>query len=100
MSSGSRRSWAACCPVQIADSPLTAEMTGDVRADNTKLLLRRILERFVPGAPTLLVVEDAHWLDSVSWGLLLDAATSVRPLMTVVATRPPGEPVPPTSRNW
>jgi class 3 adenylate cyclase/tetratricopeptide (TPR) repeat protein len=82
-------------PVQIPDSPLTAEMTGDVRADNTKRLLRRLLERYVTGGQTLLVVEDAHWLDSVSWGLLLDAVSSVRPLMTVVATRPLGEPAPP-----
>ena len=59
-------------PVQIPDSPLTAEMTGDVRADNTKLLLRRILRALRVAGPTLLVVEDAHWLDSVSWGLLLE----------------------------
>ena len=79
--------------IQIPDTPLTAEMTGDVRADNTKRLLRQILQRFAEASPMLLVVEDAHWLDSASWGLLLDVVNGVRPLMVFVATRPLGDSV-------
>lgn len=81
-------------PVQIPDNELTVEMTGDVRADNTRHLLARILEHGTSSALTLLVVEDAHWLDSNSWALLLDVLATVRPLLTVVASRPPGDPVP------
>ena len=84
----------AVLPVHIADTPLTAEMTGDIRAENTKRLLSRVLQRFATEHPTLLAIEDVHWLDSSSWGLLLDVAQSVRPLMTLAATRPLGDPVP------
>src|SRR5262249_11291138 len=84
-------------PVQIADSPLTSEMTGEVRADNTRHLLRTILQRAAADRPTMLVVEDAHWFDSASWGLLLDVLQEVRPLCTIVASRPFVEPTP---REW
>ena len=84
-------------PVQIADTPLTSEMTGEVRADNTRNLLRAILQRASNDEPTMLVVEDAHWFDSASWGLLLDVLQEVRPLCTIVASRPFVEPAP---REW
>jgi class 3 adenylate cyclase/tetratricopeptide (TPR) repeat protein len=82
---------------QIPDTPLTAEMTGEVRADNTRLLLREILQDAARESPTLLVLEDAHWLDSASWNLLLDVVQSVQPLCTLVASRPFSEPAP---REW
>jgi predicted ATPase len=69
-------------------------MTGDVRADNTRRLLVRILRSVASASPLLLLVEDAHWLDSTSWSLLLEIARGVQPLLTVVAARPPAEPVP------
>src|SRR4029078_10908615 len=64
----------AVLPVHIADTPLTAEMTGDIRAENTKRLLSRVLQRFATEHPTLLAIEDVHWLDSSSLGLLLGVA--------------------------
>ena len=72
-------------------------MTGEVRADNTRNLLRQILQRAVADPPTMLVLEDAHWLDSASWSLLLDVLQEVRPLCTIVASRPFVEPAP---REW
>ena len=59
-------------PVGIPDNELTAAMDGNVRAENTKLLLASILRHATAAAPALLVVEDAHWLDSNSWALLLE----------------------------
>ncbi|MGA2551271.1 MAG: adenylate/guanylate cyclase domain-containing protein [Burkholderiaceae bacterium] len=81
-------------PVQIPENELTQEMIGDVRAENTRQLLAKILENEVKTLPTLLEVEDAHWLDSNSFALLLEVVQSVHPLVTVVATRPYAEPVP------
>ncbi|MGB0385679.1 MAG: adenylate/guanylate cyclase domain-containing protein [Ardenticatenaceae bacterium] len=43
----------------------------------------------------LLIIEDAHWLDSASWALLRMVERDVRPLLLVMATRPIPEPVPP-----
>ena len=79
--------------IQIPDNELTREMVGEVRAQNTRQLLATVLQREVATMPTLLEVEDAHWLDSNSLALLLEVLQSVRPLLAVIATRPPADPV-------
>jgi hypothetical protein len=40
------------------------------------------------GKPLLLIMEDAHWLDSVSWTLLRRVQRVLRPLLLVLAARP------------
>ena len=75
-------------PVGIPDNELTAAMDGNVRAENTKLLLASILRETTAEAPALLVVEDAHWLDSNSWALLLEVVQSVPRALIAVTTRP------------
>ena len=74
--------------VPIPDNETTAAMSGDVRADNTTLLLTRLLSRLTTTAPVLLVVEDAHWLDSNSWSLLHEVVRSVPRLLALVTARP------------
>jgi class 3 adenylate cyclase/tetratricopeptide (TPR) repeat protein len=75
-------------PVGIPDNALTAAMDGNVRAENTKLLLASILRHATAAAPVLVVIEDAHWLDSNSWALLLAVVQSVQRALFVVTTRP------------
>jgi class 3 adenylate cyclase/tetratricopeptide (TPR) repeat protein len=84
----------AVVAIQMPDNELTQEMIGDVRAENTRQLLAKVLLHEAATMPTLLQVEDAHWLDSNSLALLVEVAHSVRPLLTVIATRPPATPVP------
>jgi len=76
-------------PVAIPDNEVTTAMTGELRADNTTMLLTRILSRVTADEPVLLLVEDAHWLDSNSWGLLHDVVRSVPRLLALVTTRAP-----------
>ncbi len=75
-------------PVPFPDNDLTVEMTGDVRADNTRRLLVAILQHAVRDQPTLLIAEDMHWLDSASAALLHDVARDVQPLLVAATTRP------------
>ena len=75
-------------PTPIPDNQVTAAMSGDVRADNTTMLLTRILSRCTASAPVLLIVEDCHWLDSNSLGLLTEIVQTVPRLVTLVLTRP------------
>ena len=51
----------------------------------------RLLRTLTAGTPTVLVVEDAHWLDSASTGLVLALSRERMPLLLVVATRSQGE---------
>ena len=79
-------------PVGIPDNELTGAMDGSVRAENTKLLLASILRHTTAQAPVLVVVEDAHWLDSNSWALLLEIVQSVPRALVAVTTRPLDDP--------
>jgi class 3 adenylate cyclase/tetratricopeptide (TPR) repeat protein len=85
---------AAVLSGDFADTELTAEMTGDVRAANTRHLLAALLRDACAQRPTMLSVEDAHWLDSASSALLTEVLRSVHPLLAVITTRPGGEPWP------
>ena len=81
--------------IDLPENDLTAQMTGQVRAANTLSLLLNLLQRAAAQTPLLLVIEDAHWLDSNSWALVAAAAQQVSPLLLVLATRPVGDMPPP-----
>lgn len=75
-------------PIRLADNELTKEMTGDVRADNTRRLLVALLREAIGQDAAALIVEDAHWLDSSSATLLFDVARDIERLLVVVTSRP------------
>jgi hypothetical protein len=86
-------------PLELPDNELTAQLAGEVRADNTRELLVQLLQAAVTGpgdgaSPLLLVLDDAHWFDSASWALTRQVVARVRPLLLVLATRPLAEPLP------
>ena len=84
----------AVLPLELPDSEVTAQMSGEVRAHNTHRLLARLLERAASESPLMLVVEDAHWLDSASWTLVEFVGRDVRPMLQIVVTRPLPDPKP------
>jgi class 3 adenylate cyclase len=74
-----------------ADTSLTAQLAGQVRADNTRDLLLRLLARAAAHTPILVTIDDAQWLDASSWSLLRAAAEQIDWLLIVLATRPLAE---------
>ncbi|MBI3965159.1 MAG: AAA family ATPase, partial [Chloroflexi bacterium] len=80
--------------LDIPDSDLTSQIAGEVRAQNTRDLLVELLQTTARGTPMLLVLDDAQWLDSASWQLALEVCRRVRPLLFVITTRPPADPLP------
>jgi len=92
----------AVLPLDFPENQLTGQMSGETRADATHELLARLLcaEFFgdaVPpkgaGSPTgserrLVILEDAHWLDSASWGLVRWVSRELSRILLVLATRP------------
>jgi len=86
-------------PLDLPDNELTAQLTGEVRADNTRELLVRFFQAAAAApdgsiSPLLVVLDDAHWFDSASWALARQVVAHVRPLLLVLATRPLVEPLP------
>jgi class 3 adenylate cyclase/tetratricopeptide (TPR) repeat protein len=75
-------------PLDLADNEVTGQFDGEVRADNTRDLLIRTLRAQTSAVPLMIVLEDAHWLDSASWALALRAAREVPSLLIVVTMRP------------
>ncbi len=81
-------------PVPIPENDFTSSLTGETRGGNIRELLVKILQHEAVQAPLLIVIEDLHWVDSVSWTFLTDVYQKVRPLMLVLTTRPLPQPVP------
>jgi tetratricopeptide (TPR) repeat protein len=81
-------------PTPMPDNELTAAMSGEIRAGNTREILTRLLTHEATHAPLLIVMEDLHWFDSASWALLADVQLRVRPLLLALNTRPLADPIP------
>ncbi len=76
----------AVLPLDLPPTETTAKMTD--LADHTHDLVARILQRAADERGLLIVLEDAHWLDSASWALTRLVAMQVRPLLLVLVRRP------------
>ena len=74
--------------LDIPDTELTRQMSGDVRASNTRLLVERLLSYSAARKPLVLVIDDVHWMDSSSWALTAHVTQVVQPMLTVLLTRP------------
>ena len=77
-------------------SELTANMEGRVLAENTRALLTTLLQRATRQTPRLIAIEDAHWMDTASWALLMDISRLAveAQLMLMITSRPLTAPVP------
>jgi len=80
--------------LDLPDNELTAQMSGQTRGDNTRDVLVQALQASLTRSPKMVIVEDAHWLDSASWALVARIARQLPHLLLVLVTRPIAEPVP------
>lgn len=72
----------------IADTRQTAGMAGEVRAGNTHRTMQSVLRYFAEAAPLVLMIEDAHWLDSGSARFLRWMARRPGAILILVSSRP------------
>ena len=80
--------------MEFEETELTRQMTGEVRASNLQTLMIALLGHAAAAQPLLVVIDDAHWLDSASWDLLRACIRDVRPLLVIVTGRPSGDAMP------
>ncbi len=78
-------------PIDLPDNDLTRHMRGQARAHDTQRLLVALLGQASRMAPMLLVLEDAHWLDSASWALARAVAEELPNIYLVIVARPLGD---------
>jgi class 3 adenylate cyclase/tetratricopeptide (TPR) repeat protein len=63
---------------------------ADDHAETVRSVLARLFARLVEGAPLLLILEDAHWFDTGTWGLIEAVASRCPNAMIVCVTRGSG----------
>ena len=72
-------------PQALPDTPESESLTGEARSEQLNALLSLGLRTVARASPTVLVVEDAQWLDSISWALL-DRVTAADPECLAIVT--------------
>jgi len=76
----------------LPENELTSSLDTHLRHESLVSLLLALLHAWTVERPLVLVLEDAHWLDSLSWDLTVQVArapTVTRlPLLLVVVMRP------------
>lgn len=79
----------AVVPLGIPETRLTEGVHGEPRAESTRRLLIELLEDSASRTPTVVAMEDIHWLDESSMALLVAAAEQIGSLLLLATSRPP-----------
>lgn len=81
-------------PLELPENHTTSKMSRELRHRTRQQFLLRLLQRQVVGGgrrksqPTLLILENGQWMDPTSWELAIEVSREVKPLLTIIATRP------------
>jgi predicted ATPase/class 3 adenylate cyclase len=78
--------------LDFPENALTASLDTHLRHESLVSLLLALLRAWMAERPLVVVLEDAHWLDTLSWDLALQAARAFGlarvPLLLAVVMRP------------
>ncbi|NBR30285.1 MAG: hypothetical protein EBT83_18040, partial [Betaproteobacteria bacterium] len=74
-------------PLGFAESAALRGMSEQARAESTLKVLLHLLHCAIEARPVVLVLEDAHWMDSISWTLAARLMQREPSLMLVLVMR-------------
>jgi hypothetical protein len=74
-------------PAQLSETAATQALSPGARGQTTRELAAALLARCLPDGPACLVVEDAQWLDTPSWSLLVDSNRRLKTVGQLIMTR-------------
>lgn len=77
----------------LDETPFTLQIEGEARAKQTIRLVIELLKRTRLDSALLVVLDDVHWLDSASWGMVLAISKEIPSLMLLLVTRPVADPI-------
>lgn len=72
----------------FAESPLSAGMAPETRAENRRRIAEKLLEQRLHGRRTVALLDDAHWIDASSCELVRYLSQRLPALSWIVAGRP------------
>jgi class 3 adenylate cyclase/tetratricopeptide (TPR) repeat protein len=83
--------------LDLPESRLTRGYDSEVRQESLAALIGELLLDRTATCPLVLIIEDAHWMDSLSWELVVSVARTLanRPALLVLTHRPYPDVVPP-----
>jgi class 3 adenylate cyclase/tetratricopeptide (TPR) repeat protein len=73
--------------LQLTENWGTSNMPRDVRAENLRRLLVWIVTQRLAREQNLIILEDVHWMDESSWGLLIDIIQSDSMALVIISCR-------------
>jgi class 3 adenylate cyclase len=73
--------------VQLTENWVTSNMPSGVRSENLRRLLVWIVTQRLVHGHNLIILEDVHWMDESSWGLLIDIIRSDSMSLVMIACR-------------
>jgi class 3 adenylate cyclase/tetratricopeptide (TPR) repeat protein len=79
----------AVIPLSIPETRLTEGVHGEARAEATRRLLLELLADSASRVPTVVALEDVHWLDESSSALLGAATERLDSILFLATSRPP-----------
>lgn len=74
----------------LADTDLTGHIVQQARVEKTRDLVVELLQRAASAAPLVVILDNIHWMDSLSVALARAAQRRVSPILLVLVTRPFG----------
>lgn len=74
-------------PVDLEETEESRSLVGRSRAERTGELVARLLEQETRRRPVTVVLDDAQWMDSASWGVAFNAARLEHPPLLCIAFR-------------
>ena len=73
--------------IGLEGTSTTNEMSSGVRSENLRRLLKDLVLDDLSSGPSVLVIEDVHWLDAASAALLADLLRTGMPITVVLTSR-------------
>lgn len=75
----------AVLQLDLPETEKSSELTGQPRADKLEQLLVKLLQT---SSRSMVILDNAQWLDSASWRLVLAATLTLKHMVFIVVTRP------------
>jgi class 3 adenylate cyclase len=73
--------------IGLQGTSTTAELSSSVRSENLRRLLKNLVLDGLSVGPSVLVIEDIHWLDAASAALLAELVQTGKPITVVLTSR-------------